>query len=74
MNQNESQVLELQEKYGRLSQALICMKLKVTPDEAHRLLDYACKSKAYEMFIWRGFGVTVEEFEKGEFLEKKEIQ
>lgn len=70
MNSNESQVLDLQEKYGRLSQALICMKLKVTPDEAHRLLDYACKAKGREMFIWRGFGVTVEQFENGEVLDE----
>jgi hypothetical protein len=73
MNSNETQVLDLQEKHGRLTQAFICYKLKVTPDEAHKLLDYANRRKAREMFIWRGFGISLEEFEKGEFLGCQEV-
>ena len=73
MNQNEQRVLELEKEHGRLSQAFICYKLKVSADEGHRLLDFVCKRKAREMFIWRGFGMTLEEFENGEFLGCQEV-
>lgn len=68
MTTNEIRVLELQEKHGRISQALVCMKLKVTPETGHYLFDYACKKRGRDFFLFRGFGMFEDEFMKGEFL------
>ncbi len=70
MERMKKEILELQKITTNVSPALIMRKLKVTADVAEKMCLNLWHTNAKEWFYMRNFGVSTEDFHKGDFLNK----
>lgn len=74
MEHAKKHISKIMEKYDKVSPELIMQKMKVTQEVAESICAVIWIEKAKEFFYLRNFGVTTEEFNKGDFLDNPRIR
>jgi hypothetical protein len=69
MDTQQEQTISIMEKDHRISPALLQNKLKVTHERAEQLCHWAWQLQARNAFYMRSWGLTAEEFERGDHLD-----
>jgi len=74
MERAKKHMSKIMEKYDKISPALVMQKMKVTQETAENICIALWGEKAMEFFYLRNFGVTTEEFLKGDFLDNPKVR
>lgn len=69
MNKEQEQVLAYMEKDHRVNPTFLQCKMKITHNRAEELCHWAWSQRAKNAFYMRGWGLTKQEFERGDHLD-----